>query len=227
MVPDGPASVLAATTGDGERMEDLQFALGEGPCVAAALSGRPVLVSDLTVQASQRWAAFTPEATRAGVYAAFTFPLQVGAIGLGVLDLYRTTPGELNDSQLGQALAFADAAVAVLLYLQDHAGPAPGGDGPDGTPEDPATEVGSHLVRAVDRRAAVHQATGMISVQLDVTLAVAMARLRAHAYMAGRAIAKVAADIVARRLVFDDSDAGTSPASDQHRPSTTGEEESS
>ena len=210
--PDGPVAVLAATSGHAQQMEDLQFALGEGPCVDAARLGRPVLIADLSSLAAQRWTAFTPEAAAAGVQAAFTFPLHVGAIGIGVLDLYRTTPGGLSDSELGQALAFADAAIAVLLHLQDRAG---------------GSTAGNEVVRAVDRRAVVHQATGLISVQLDVSLAVALLRLRAHAYAAGRSILEVAADVVARRLSFNDSDAGTAAAPLRQRRRTTGDEESS
>ena len=50
--------------------------------------------------------------------AAFTFPLQVGAIGLGVLDLYRDRVGALSDAELAEALSFADAATMLLLELQ-------------------------------------------------------------------------------------------------------------
>ncbi|MFD0630267.1 ANTAR domain-containing protein [Catenulispora yoronensis] len=53
-------------------------------------------------------------------------------------------------------------------------------------------------------RAEVHQATGMISVQLGVSLAEALVRLRAHAWAADRLLADVAADVVARRLRFDE-----------------------
>jgi hypothetical protein len=226
----GLAAVLAVTGGPARTMEDLQFALGEGPCVEAGQSRRPVLISDLA-DAGERWPTFASAATGAGICAAFSFPLQVGAIGIGVLDLYRTTPGALDPPQLGRALAFTDAAVAVLLHVQDRAGPDAGsrtnGDGVDGTQAPPAEEVGTEVLRAVDRRAVVHQATGMISVQLGVPLAVAMSRLRAHAYATDRTILDVAADVVARRLAFDDSEAGTASAPEHRRSSTTGEEESS
>jgi hypothetical protein len=49
----------------------------------------------------------------------------------------------------------------------------------------------------------VHQATGMITVQLGVSMAVALVRLRAHAYAHDRRLRDVAADVVARRLRFD------------------------
>jgi hypothetical protein len=227
---DRPAAVLATAGSPAHTMEDLQFALGEGPCVDACQSGRPVLISNLA-NACQRWPTFAPAATGAGVHAAFAFPLQVGAIGIGVLDLYRTMPGALDPLQLGQALAYADAAVAVLLDEQGRAGPDAGseecGDRVDGTRAAPAEQMGVEVVQAVDRRAVVHQATGMISVQLDVPLTEAMSRLRAHAYADDRPILDVAADVVARRLTFDDSEAGTTSALEHRRPDTTGEAESS
>lgn len=230
MGPDSPAAVLAATGGHAQQMEDLQFALGEGPAADAARSGRPVLVADLTSEASRRWPVFTPEATEAGVHAVFSFPLQVGAIRIGVLDLYRTTPGGLDDSEFGQALAFADAAVAVLLHLQDRGGAGISGFEADGLLAGhaavPAADGRVEVARAMESRAVVHQATGMISVQLNGSLAVALSRLRAHAYAADRSILEVADDVVARRLEFDHSDAGTAVAGPRRRLGTTGEEES-
>lgn len=230
---DGAGGVLAATRGLAQRMEDLQFSLGEGPCMDAARSGRPVLVPDLSRDGSGRWPAFTAGAAEAGVHAAFTFPLQVGAVGIGVLDLYRTTRGRLSSEQLGEALAFSDAAIAVLLHLQERSDGAVEGLG--GADDGPASGGGASLppgaeadvARAIDRRAVVHQAAGMISVQLDVTVAVALSRLRAHAFAAGRSILEVAADVVGRRLRFDHSDEGTTRTSDDDGPGSTGDEEMS
>lgn len=186
--------VVAATDGTARQMEDLQFSLGEGPCVDASHSGRPVLQPDLLATALARWPAFGGAVLAAGVRAIFAFPLQVGAIRLGVLDLYRSTAGPLSDLDLADALAFADAATLVLLRLQDRFG---GED--DAGPTD-----------AVDDRAEVHQATGMISIQLGVSLAVALARLRAHGYAESRPVSDIAADVVRRRVRFDDTASGTS-----------------
>lgn len=58
------------------------------------------------------------------------------------------------------------------------------------------------------RVAEVHQANGMLTIQLDIDLAEALLRLRAHAYAAGRTVSAVAADVVNRRLYFDDSESG-------------------
>ena len=114
----GSAGIVAATDGHAQQMEDLQFALGEGPCMDATRSGRPVLCSDLSVDGVARWPAFSSGAARAGVAAAFTFPLQVGALAIGALDLYRDRQGPLSTPQVAEAVAFADAAVSVLLHLQ-------------------------------------------------------------------------------------------------------------
>jgi hypothetical protein len=54
-----------------------------------------------------------------------------------------------------------------------------------------------------DSRPEIHQATGMISVQLGVGIAEAFSRLRARAFAQGRPLSELAADVVARRRRFD------------------------
>jgi hypothetical protein len=187
MTVDGPTGVvLAATDERARQLEELQFTLGEGPCVEASDGGRPVLEPDLVAAGSPRWPRFGAAVVAAGVRAVFAFPLRVGAIRVGVLDLYRDTPGRLTDLDLAEALAFADAATEVILHLQD-----------DG--------AGSVLTGPIDGRAEVHQATGMVSVQLGVTLAEALLRLRAHAYASEQTMSAVAADVVNRRIRFEDN----------------------
>ena len=91
MTPKGPAGTVAATDGAALELEELQFTLGEGPCVDASSSGRPVLQPDLAATGPHRWPVFAGGALAAGVAAVFAFPLRVGAIHVGVLDLYRVT----------------------------------------------------------------------------------------------------------------------------------------
>lgn len=195
MTAEGPSGVVLAATDDRARqMEELQFTLGEGPCVEASHSGRPVLQPDLTTAGVARWPQFGATVLDAGVRAIFAFPLRVGAIRVGVLDLYRDVPGHLSDHDLAEAMAFADAATVVVLHLQNHNGPQ-----------------GAHpaLAGPIDSRAEIHQATGMITVQLGISLAEAMLRLRAHAYATGRTVSAIAADVVSRRMSFNDSDSGS------------------
>lgn len=195
MTDDGPSGVvLAASDERARQLEELQFALGEGPCVEASGSGRPVLQPDLTAAGPARWPRFGATVLDAGVRAVFAFPLRVGAIRVGVLDLYRDTPGPLTALDLAEALAFADAAVVVVLRLQDH---------------DEHGEVNAALSGPIDSQAVVHQATGMITIQLGISLAEALLRLRGHAYATSQTVSAVSADVVNRRLFFDDSESGT------------------
>jgi hypothetical protein len=187
MTERGPAGTVAATDGPALELEDLQYTLGEGPCVDASRSGRPVLQPDLAATAPQRWPAFAGGALAAGVAAVFAFPLRVGAIRVGVLDLYRATPGTLDVKQLREALSFADAATLLLLYLQTRTG---------------STELGPEALTVLDDRGEVHQATGVVSVQADVGLAEAVALLRARAYAEQRPVGDVARDVLAGTADF-------------------------
>jgi hypothetical protein len=169
-------------------LEELALILGEGPGIDAG-AGTPMLVADLTAEESlRRWPVFAPAATDAGVHAVFALPLQIGAVRLGVMSLYRVRAGELGRDRLADALELADTACAVLLDTTQRSHPDPGDNWSE---------------RATARYAEVHQATGMISVQLEVTVAAALVRLRAYAYAHERPLRDVARDVVNRRLRFE------------------------
>jgi GAF domain-containing protein len=189
MTDDGPAATVAATDGRALQLEELQFSLGEGPCVDASQSGRAVLQPDVGRTAPQRWPVFAAGAVAAGLAAVFAFPLRVGGIRVGVLDLYRTTAGAVDDGELTDALAFADAATAILLHLQAQ------GSGL-GLPLD--------SLAVFDDRAEVHQATGVVSVQAAVSLQDALLLLRARAYAEQRSIGTLAQDVLNGVIDFND-----------------------
>lgn len=181
----GFTGVVAASDQVTKSLEDLQFTLGEGPCLDAYASGSPVLQPDLEPSAATRWPAYSSAVHAHGVRAVFAVPLQIGAARLGVLDFYRRVPGQLSTPALKLAQAYADVAVDILVDGQAHAG---------------AGRADRGLETAVHYRDIVYQAQGMTMIALDVTLAEALVRLRAHAYAMGRPIAEVAADVVATRL---------------------------
>jgi GAF domain/ANTAR domain len=169
------------------RLEQLQFELGEGPCFDAHRSGRPVLEPDLAGSTTSLWLAFNAPAVRAGAGAVFGFPLRVGTSRIGALSLYREASGPLTDQQHTDALVLADVAAEAILALQ--AGAPPGA-------------VAAGLDAGADFRYVVHQATGMVAAQLDVSMTQALVRLRAHSFGTDRTLDEVAEDVVARRLRF-------------------------
>ena len=177
------------------RFEELQFTLGEGPGPEAVRTGWPVLEPDLDRVRPERWPALIPAATKLGVQGVCCFPLGIGAIRVGVLTVLCAREPRMGAQQYADAGALAAALTGALLggdLRRD-------GDGSLlGVPEPP-----SEL-----HRPAVHQATGMISVQLGVSMQEALLRLRAHAYGSERPLGEVAQDVVARRLRFRDDRTG-------------------
>ena len=188
----GNRGVVCATDDVSARIEDLQFTLGEGPCVDAAQFGAPVMVPDLRTPDDivvDRWPAFLEGAGAAGVRAVFAFPLRIGAINVGVLDAYRSVPGPLRDGQLRAALLAADAAALALLDI------------------DPTGDLFSDNADARSTyQLQVHQATGIVQVQLEIPTEEAFLMLRARAFALGRPLVDVATDVVARRLRFSVED---------------------
>lgn len=198
----GPVAVAAATPGAGRIGEDLHFALGEGPGQLAAATGQLVASPDLATD--PRWLHFADQALAAGIGSVFSVPLQVGPRCIGVLDVYCATTGPLPGDRVEDLMVHAAAATAVLLL----ATPAPHVDPVAG--QDAALE---ELLQLADIRPVVHQAAGMVSVQLDVDTTHALARLRAHAFASQRPLREVAAEVVARQIRFDHTTAGV-----HHKP---------
>ncbi|TCO50317.1 GAF domain-containing protein [Kribbella antiqua] len=187
MTSAGHAGLLVASDAPAAALENLQQTLGEGPCLDASREGRPVLLPDLARTGSTWSPGFAASAADAGVAAIFAFPLQVGAIRLGVLDLYRRTTGALDSLELAEALDFASAATTILLDLQHGAPPG---------------ELHPLLAEVADGHREIHQATGMVSVQAAVGLTEALLLIRAHAYATERSLFDIAKDVVHRRLNF-------------------------
>jgi hypothetical protein len=188
MVEDEHRGTFGTSDAAIEIIEDLQFTLGEGPCIDTYRTGVPVLEPDLGHPAEDRWHGFTGPALAAGVGAIFGFPLLVGSLRLGALDLYTDRPGDLRPEQFADALSMADIAAHAILDLQSDAAPG---------------ALASELDAGVRLRSVVHQASGMVSVQLDIAVGDALARVRAHAFATGRPIHDVAQDIVSRNLRLD------------------------
>ncbi|MFJ6836372.1 GAF and ANTAR domain-containing protein [Streptomyces sp. NPDC091209] len=202
MSRDRASHPLCSTDSVSQHLEELQLTLGEGPCVDAYVLGSTVLCPDLLAgELPRHWTVFTDAALEAGARAVFAFPLQIGAVRPGVLDLYSSSSVELDAEEVADAMAFADAATLILLDARisetgvpfdTHApdADAAGTDRPDAAPFD---DLGGY-------RAEIDQATGILMVQLDVGFEEAFIRLRAHAYARGTRLSVVAADVVAHRL---------------------------
>ena len=87
-----PRGSLCTSDEVSQLIEELQYTLGEGPCVDAYRQDRVVAEPDLADPVTRRWLAFTPPAVQAGARAVFGFPLRVGTVRLGALTFTGTAP---------------------------------------------------------------------------------------------------------------------------------------
>jgi GAF domain-containing protein len=185
MSADSPQGSLCSSNQVSGLIEELQYTLGEGPCLDAYRQDRVVIEEDLADARSSRWLGFTAPALEAGVRALYAFPLRVGTVRLGALNLYRDTPGPLGDQQHADALVMADVAARWILDTQ--AGVTDGA-------------LARELEDGADLRFVVHNAAGIVSVQLGVSMAEALLRLRARAFSDDLPLNSVAEAVVARKL---------------------------
>jgi GAF domain-containing protein len=187
MSDDVPRGSLCTTDAISALIEELQYTLGEGPCVDAYRQDQVVAEPDLADPGTPRWVAFTPKALDAGVRAVFGFPLRVGGVRLGALNLYQEQPGALSNNQHADALVMAEVVARWVLDVQ--------ADAPPGA-------LAGELEGGGEFYFVVHNAAGAVSVQLGCSITEAMIRLRAYAFANDRPLRDVAEDVVARKIRF-------------------------
>ncbi len=187
MAADADTGVAASSDAEARAVAELQFASNEGPAVVAYRTRRPVLVPELRL-AADRWPGFCSLALERGVRALFAFPLQEGAVSFGVLELYADRPGPLDATGNAMAAAFARAATGLLL---------------DGDTITSAGELDAGLATAFVDRARIHQAQGMVMVDLRVSLVEALTRMRARAFSSETTLLEVADQVIAGTLTAD------------------------
>jgi hypothetical protein len=182
----GTQSTIFSSNELAARLDEMQFDLGEGPRWEAAASGRASISDDVQRDEHPEWPIFGLAAAELGVGGLFSFPIRIGTQLLGVADLYRESAGPLGDDATARVLSIS---LRIATPAADRARRS--------------ADSHSDVSRAVpELRREVHQATGMILVQLDIDAAEAFGLLKAHAFALDRTVEDVARDVVARRLEF-------------------------
>ncbi len=170
-------------------LEDHQFASGQGPCRDAFDRRIPVLADGMDAGSALDWPFFTELAVALGIGAVFAYPLSSDGATVGVMTVYQSEAGVLTLRQHADAVVLAEIIGETLLSLQAEA--------PEGA-------LADGLHEAVTYRAQIYQASGMVSVQLRIPPADALARIRAYAFANDLPIDTVAGEIVGRRLRMND-----------------------
>jgi hypothetical protein len=183
----GERTPLGASSESAARAERLQFTVGDGPCSAAQRTGQPVfaVVEDLR----RRWPLFADLLLAQTPFrAVVALPLQPALIGSGAIDLFFVEENRVTDLEVFDAMAVGElvaselSEAAVWSTWEAERGPE-WLHGP--TPQ---------------RRAAVWEAMGKLSMSLDGDAATALALLRAYAYASGRSVDEVDGRLDAARL---------------------------
>lgn len=188
MAADEGTGVVASSDVEARMVAELQFMANEGPAIVAFRTRRPVLLPDVGEMA-HLWPGFCSLALERGVQGVFALPLQEGAVALGVLELYADRTGPLDAPRLALATTFAREATDLLL---------------DGGTVPQTGELDPGLSAPLADRARIHQAQGMVMVDLRVSLAEALSRMRARAFAAGFSLLEVAEQVIAGTLTAEE-----------------------
>jgi hypothetical protein len=186
---DRVQSTISVSDPMAAEIDELQYVLGEGPHWDALRSGRPVAAPNLRTSEGGKWPVLAAALARFDLGALFAVPLRIGAATVGVADLYRSEPGRFDDRDMATAMSLARETAPRALRAATVSARA---------------EAPTKPGLAAELRREVHQATGMILVQLDVDATEAFLRLKAYSFSSGISIQDVAKDVVQRRLNFRD-----------------------
>ncbi len=164
-------------------LERIQLELGVGPCWQAKFTGIPVVVPDLTIGGDLSWPDLHAAAKSHGIRSTYAFPMAVGTVDVGVVDLFATHANALDSRDVEDAWAMADVAgLRVLDHLLDNLNtPALAGSSP---------------------KRLIHQATGMVMAQLSIPSDDALVVIRAHAFATGTSISDIAEAVIRRDIDF-------------------------
>lgn len=176
---------ISASDRTARRLDELQFDLGEGPCWDAVALGRPIFEPDLQRHPRRAWPTLAGALKNDPIGSLFAFPLAIGGVRFGALDLYHDRPSELSRRHTGEVHAMVELISRHVLQR--------------------AVRLAGDTERATETlhsRRIVHQATGFVIAQLEVSPEDAHLLIQGQALAQGRPMAEIAKDIVERRLAF-------------------------
>jgi hypothetical protein len=184
--PFGVETVCASDS-EAARLEELQLDLGEGPTWQALADEAPVAVPNIQAPDAPRWPILAEALRDASVRSIYAFPMTVGPLRVGAVNLYSDVENALAEEVLPEAAALASLAAREVLrrslaQLAD-------------------VEDGVGRSEFFSRRE-IHQAAGMVVAQLGLPPDDALLIMRAHAFATHRTLRELAASVVARRVTF-------------------------
>lgn len=185
MLADVDHHLLNAAVSDDRmrHLEELQIRHQEGPCIAAFEDKELVRAEDLS--AEERWPSFSQHAVARGVRAVLASPIPYNQDAVGVVAVLSEDRHPWSAEAELALLAFTD--LAALLIASMLLG-------------EQQTELAAQLQSALNSRAIIEQAKGVLIGQRGLSAHAAYEQIRAQARAERRKIAVVAAELVARAV---------------------------
>ncbi len=177
---DGELLLMASSSEAMRIVELFELQSRQGPCQDCFRTGRPVVNRDLTAD-DARWPGFAAVAVSEGFRAADAIPMRLRTNIIGALNLFRSTPGSLNDDDVVAAQALADIATIAIVQHR--------------TAVD-AQVLNEQLSEALTSRIVIEQAKGMIGERRQLAMDEAFVVLRHHARRNNLRLADVARSII-------------------------------
>ena len=178
VVAGKPTTVIAA--GDFvRRIDEIQYTLGEGPCLEAHATQQVVLSEDL--EQDTRWPRFTPAALGHGLRGLVAVPLSVRGIHLGALNVYALQAWVLDEAAVETAELFAEQASIVLANADAFTR---------------AQETAASLGEALTSRAVIDMAKGIIMAREGCDPDTAFNRLKVLSQASQRKLRDIAQTLV-------------------------------
>ena len=172
----------AAFTGElALTLDEMQYERGHGPCLDAAESTATLMVPDTSSE--ERWPGWAAIAARAGAHSSLSVGLPVHEHVTGALNIYATTPNAFDDDAVTIAQTFAGFAAVGLANAHLY--------------ETQATLAG-HMQKAMENRAVIEQAKGIIIGERHCTPDQAFALLTKLSQETNRKLRDVATDLVTK-----------------------------
>jgi GAF domain-containing protein len=174
---DGKPETTVFTDPTAPHIDQAQYESGSGPCLEAFMTGHVLRIVDTASE--DRWPEFAAAAHAEGVNSTLSLPLLVGASTLGALNLYSKAVDGFDDEP--HALLFSAQAAVVLANSQAYWA---------------AHHLATQLQLAMDSRAPIEQAKGILMQRYGYDADAAFGELRRMSNESNRKLRDVADDIV-------------------------------